>query len=129
MKASIKQRWLKALRNGSFVQGHDQLRSTDADSNRTPTYCCLGVLCELHRKSTKQKGWDANDTYQGAECYPPAHVIRWAGLADNATPDGDINVVFKGAQTKLSVLNDGDTNVTPKALTFKQIADVIEKQL
>ena len=41
MKAEIKQKWLEALRSGSYTQGRNALRSSD------DSFCCLGVLCDL----------------------------------------------------------------------------------
>ncbi|NBQ68164.1 MAG: hypothetical protein EBU46_04735, partial [Nitrosomonadaceae bacterium] len=55
MKAEIKQRWLNALRSGKYKQGEGSLRQLDNEGK--PQYCCLGVLCDLHRISTKRAGW------------------------------------------------------------------------
>lgn len=51
MKASIKKKWLKALRSGDYKQGTGQLRDS------TDCFCCLGVLCDVQgRRWWKQKG-------------------------------------------------------------------------
>ena len=72
MNIRIKEQWIAALRGGEYVQGKNRLRSRD-------TYCCLGVLCDLHAKET---GWTWDrDWYIGVFEHPPAIVLRWAGLS------------------------------------------------
>lgn len=41
LKPEVKQKWLQALRNGSYRQGQHVLRTPHDE------YCCLGVLCDL----------------------------------------------------------------------------------
>lgn len=81
MKADIKQRWVEALRSGQYKQGRGFLKRNNA-------YCCLGVLCELHRQDFPNKGWQLNNQHGGqfsyslrnAVNYPPEEVSDWAGL-------------------------------------------------
>lgn len=42
MKASLKAKWVKALRSGDYAQTTSSLRGRNDDS-----FCCLGVLCEV----------------------------------------------------------------------------------
>ena len=45
MNKRIKNRWIKALRSGEYVQGTDALvTATDAGYDK---FCCLGVLCDV----------------------------------------------------------------------------------
>lgn len=41
LKPEVKQKWLQALRSGSYKQGKHVLRTADNH------YCCLGVLCDV----------------------------------------------------------------------------------
>jgi hypothetical protein len=57
MDKKIKTKWLKALRSGDYKQGQCSLKKVlyegDLDFNnkevkeRTETFCCLGVLCDI----------------------------------------------------------------------------------
>jgi hypothetical protein len=52
-------RWINALRSGTYTPGWSQLRSNPDPFNASrDTYCCLGVLCDLHDKN----GW-CHDSY------------------------------------------------------------------
>lgn len=42
MRPKVKKEWIAALRSGDYRQGRGQLRSEDN------SFCCLGVLCNLH---------------------------------------------------------------------------------
>ncbi len=131
MNAAIKAKWLDALRSGKYEQGAKRLRRNDA-------YCCLGVLCDLHAKTTGSGEWGtfhlgSNDyiTMDGGkrerqDGVLPGAVYEWAGLAT------DDPVVYEGLT--LSQFNDGDDNKDdlstfrePK--TFAEIADLIEAYL
>jgi hypothetical protein len=111
MKPEIKQRWRESLLSGEFKQGRARLKVGDE-------YCCLGVLCELHRRETNGS-WNASQgelnasTYAGNLLALPDVVKEWAGLvADNPTVEG----------IPLAAHNDGGK-------TFRQIADLIEQHL
>lgn len=73
MKKNIKKLWVKALRSGKYKQGCRALRYDNM-------FCCLGVLCDLHRKRTKKKGniW-RNNAYLGYRAGIPEDVQKWAG--------------------------------------------------
>lgn len=48
MKRADRDQWCAALRSGDFLQGtHNLCRGVGTDV-RPLSYCCLGVLCELH---------------------------------------------------------------------------------
>ncbi len=55
MHAELKQRWVEALRSGEFVQGRMHLLAHSAP-DKTPRYCCLGVLCHLAGEELIQLG-------------------------------------------------------------------------
>ena len=46
----FKEKWIKALKSGNYVQGSGSLRKEMDNTNNTssmPTYCCLGVACSV----------------------------------------------------------------------------------
>ena len=121
MDPSIKQRWVSALRSGSYDQGRNHLRSNNK-------YCCLGVLCDLHAQSYSQL-WDLGRgpydsdprrmifEYGGEEAILPEQVVEWSGLDAQ-----DPIVAHDEDLTSITKLND------LKGLSFEEIADLIEEQ-
>lgn len=121
MNPKIKARWLKALRSGKYTQGRFHLRNPDN------TFCCLGVLCDLHAKSSKKKWkWrkipDAPWEYLGESGVLPDDVLAWAGLE----PYPRTVRVWKTGEprvpTDLASMNDGGAG-------FETIANIIDKEL
>lgn len=111
MNARIKAGWLKNLRSGLFKQGTDYLRQGKGNKAR---YCCLGVLTTM---AVKNSVCPAKISYTVDETLAP-DVFKWAEL-----PDCNPNIIDEyGNYTNLAELNDG-------GLSFKKIADLIEKQL
>jgi hypothetical protein len=111
MKKSIRNRWLQALRAGSYRQGAGALRFGN-------TFCCLGVLCDLHSKVAFMS-WEYDEAtgiyrYMGETIVLPREVCVWAGLDDQnpAVP-----------MVMLSTHNDAGK------LSFKRIARLIERRL
>lgn len=79
MNERVKKLWIEALTSGEYEQGVGCLRRGDS-------FCCLGVLCDLHRKEMKGK-WKTEDgldsdvyVYQDSEVILPGSVQDWAGL-------------------------------------------------
>ncbi len=117
MNTSVKKKWIAALTKGEYKQGKRVLKHKD-------TYCCLGVLCDLHsqehtnkwKEGTKQEPEDCS-TYIGCVFTLPDKVMKWAGLEDESP-----EIIFDGESTTLAELNDEDK-------TFKEIAQLIKDQL
>ena len=114
MKQHIKEKWLEALRSGKYKQGKNLLKTEDG-------YCCLGVLCDLHRKSTKSKRnkWQGSYYNCGNEyttSFLPRLVQKWAGID---TKEGEFELK-NGEKEYLTTLND-------QGKSFKQIANYIER--
>ena len=115
MNPEVKSLWLSALRSGEFQQTSGVLQSSD---NR---YCCLGVLCELHRRSHPENKWEnppehlVGFQYLGNRSVLPIPVAEWAGLEDS-------NPIPKDAEQSLAEYNDD-------GLDFNAIADKIERGL
>lgn len=122
MNPEVKKKWVAALRTGHFRQGHDCLRSHD--DSEVKTYCCLGVLCELHRQEVGGVWvWvdDAFPTYAylGEDTALPARVMEWAGLGLSDP------VVAVAPGTDVELLSD----INDRGTSFEKIADLIEAQL
>ena len=111
MVPEIKAKWLAKLRDERTKQGGGGLRNDG--------FCCLGVLCEVHREENPELTWvkwsDRSDSYMGAWRYLPDAVVEWAGLP-NSDPKADLS------RPTLSYLND-------KGYPFAKIADWIEEYL
>jgi len=104
MKASIKARWVKALRSGEYKQGRGSLKSATG-------YCCLGVLASI--VDPDMTTWDGRE---GAfASHGDARQIKLIGQEIAPT-----------VIAKLTTMNDGSSN-TIRARTFKAIASWIEK--
>lgn len=132
MKKSIANKWVKALRSGKYTQIKNNL--TDGVG-----HCCLGVLCELYIKDTKDNIKD-DTCYDGeTELLPPC-VMKWAGMVyDDAEKGNEYankacgTFLIGDKQVCLASWNDGQSrpfrnkdNSVVKG-TFENIADVIEE--
>lgn len=115
MKANILRQWTRALRSGKFKRTMGGLRKV---SQNGVAYCCLGVLCELHRTTAKTElKWDMND-YGGSSSYPPQDTLDWAGLKSE-----DPTLLAKGGSgsgERAATLNDG-------GWSFARIAAALER--
>lgn len=109
MNKKVKKQWLKALRSGEYKQTTNYLKNSDA-------YCCLGILCDIHSKEKNHK-WSVGESYFSQNRGLPDQVLKWANL-----PNDNRYVVYNGKHGQLGNAND-------MGLSFKQIANIIEKQL
>lgn len=114
MKTTIARRWAKALRSGRYVQTTDQLRNGEDEKGR-PKMCCLGVLCDLHAKSTKTE-W-RGDKYLGLHGELPVEVQEWAGIKSDAPDNPTLG------KNQAIAMNDS------LGRSFKQIALAIERNI
>ena len=77
MKKTVMKKWVSALRSGKYKQGTGRLRDSDDQ------FCCLGVLCDLHRRETGKGRW-RDETYIAGDDFhheiTPNAVAAWAGL-------------------------------------------------
>lgn len=117
MKPEIKEQWIRALRSGEYSQWTGMLRSTMG-------YCCLGVLCDLHKRATSEI-WDYNELrddylYLGHKFTLPEEVMKWAGL------DAEDPIVFDSDKETNQTLSDYNDDLK---YTFNQIADLIGANL
>lgn len=111
MNSEIKKMWVEALRSGKYKQAKQNLKTADSK------FCCLGVLCELHRKNCeKPDKWKSQWQrfyYANQGNYIPLTVRQWAEIV-TSNPETSLG--------PLAYLND-------LGYTFEQIADIIEKEL
>lgn len=130
MKPEIKEQWVAALRSGKYQQTRGYLRDSKG-------YCCLGVLTDLYVKQNGREWskWDGSDV-DGTDVYViddqdmnlPMSVVQWAGFPTDdpgvTTPEGIESE--HGDNVALTELNDG--TCTFPAMSFLEIADIIEKE-
>lgn len=136
MKKEVMEKWVAALRSDEYQQIDGRLRSFEPESNGQYSYCCLGVLCDLHRKEHNPDGSDPTYTWGlgiGRSAKPttaygghvddlPAPVREWAGIRDAdpellADPDGN-------GQYSVNIMQLNDDF----SFEFEEIADLIEDQ-
>lgn len=105
MRKEIKDRWVEALRSGEYQQGQKTLKHGES-------FCCLGVLCDLHSKEVGGSWADSrvknHQSYLGVLGFLPVEVHSWAGTR-------------RSTSKELVHLND------KLDYTFEQIADWIEE--
>lgn len=112
MNPDVKAKWVAALRSGEYKQAEGALHRDNA-------FCCLGVLCDLHRKEVNpDKNWepakfDDKFAYLDEHNYPPKEVMDWAGLTQRNPR------VVPG---RIADLND-------RHISFAHIAEIIENTL
>ena len=111
MKKTIKNRWLAALRSDKYRQGTEALRSGN-------TFCCLGVLCDLHAQATFVT-WEYDEptgrySYLGETILLPLAVCEWAGIE---------------AQNPLALSVFLTTHNDARGRSYKQIARLIDTHL
>jgi hypothetical protein len=137
--------WLKELRSGEYEQGTQSLHPGQH------SYCCLGVACETFKKATGRGEWSLIDDRPNP-CFKAVgtdeekerfdvdgsdHALVWA---DSATLPivvadwlfGDYKEInpradFKSDQDFTQFVSCGLAESNDGGLTFKEIADAIER--
>lgn len=129
MNREVMEKWVTALRSGKYEQVAGELRApVSAREPQHYGYCCLGVLCELHRQELDdpadgQWGTNRSDnaTYMGTDSVLPTAVRDWAGLTVS-NPMLEFPAKSGTVQAQVTEANDD------WSLTFAEIADAIESQ-
>jgi|HubBroStandDraft_4_1064222.scaffolds.fasta_scaffold00027_30 hypothetical protein len=102
MDATIKKKWVKALRSGRYKQTDSQLYDARIDA-----HCCLGVLCRVVRAERDGEAFIWDGEIDALEL--PLPLLAHVGM--------------DGAQMgEVAKMNDDGK-------TFKEIANYIERQL
>ncbi|WP_460993954.1 hypothetical protein, partial [Staphylococcus aureus] len=84
MNQRVKKLWIKALLSGEYLQMHGALRGVTKGDEIG--YCCLGVLCDVYRKSnlSSKVKWVETDsctfTLFREEVGLPEKVKKWSGV-------------------------------------------------
>lgn len=106
MIPEIKAKWVAALRSGEYAQGQQKLKHLGG----TPTFCCLGVLCDILAPEAWEESSSHFGIHDGKEENPSPRIQEMAGI-------DAVSV------TELIQMND------IQAKSFDQIADWIEATL
>ena len=110
MNKTVIRKWAEALESGEYMQGYGQLYDGE-------TYCCLGVLCQLHMQETGEV-WEEDEDgmhcYLGHANYLPATVANWAGL--EMVP----SVKYDSKRESLDLLNDNMIGFNEIAISIRE---------
>ena len=146
LKPTIKKLWINALRSNTYKQGIGSLHTHDNN-----TFCCLGVLCDIHRTKTLKKEnniWETHRqllfraSYLDSVDILPKQVRDWAFTSDDVLlnpvisikdlPIPILHLVEDHDSYELRYILNGislaELNDILK-LSLNQIADVIENCL
>lgn len=123
MKQEIAMEWAAALESGEYSQTIGTLH----DSNG---FCCLGVLCDIHKKHNPDMDWQ-HGRYMDTLDDLPSGVMDWAGIRDS---EGTF-MIEEGVRTKVNgarslvALNDGDKSPVMEIPqhSFAEIAAVVRE--
>lgn len=129
MKPEIAKRWIDALNSGVYKQTKDVL--CKLDENNKPSYCCLGVLCELYRDENHIKtavcdSWDECFdvlAYAGNIEILPEDVRKWAGMKTSKGILPQTDPVYQ--QNCLASINDGGAGFDEMAELIKEYYPVL----
>jgi hypothetical protein len=110
MNKNVAMKWIKALRSGKYKQGQGKLQYADS-------YCCLGVLCKIAPKNVTKQYWQGTikSGLAGTSLSSQPNVKKWAEIQSD-------DVVTFGP-----TFFDTLTSLNDRRFSFKQIADIIEK--
>ncbi len=139
--ASARAAWVAALRSGKYKQTKHVLKSL----NGVPSYCCLGVACEVaieagldleHGEIVKEgiaKPVVGVYGEEGDSESLPQEVMEWLGMN---VSDGGFNMETERWHGVIRDLDLGEVNsqrvnktlasLNDRGATFAQIADIIE---
>jgi hypothetical protein len=112
MDATLKAKWLEALRSGKYAQTSGQLRLGNC-------FCCLGVLCDIFNP----KGWDTpkNSSYSYEWFYGEG--------PDESREVGVLPHAFRISSGISSDLQDRLISLNDDGAPFSEIAAYIEANL
>lgn len=116
MNKEIKKVWIDALRSGKYKQGPDNMYCEGK-------HCCLGVLAEIY--ATTELGMSPKDARANMPALCDGYLAGWneEGMGEfPAKPISSWAGIKRNTEEALAGMND-------EGITFKQIADYIEKKL
>ena len=131
MNPEIKAMWLDALRSGKYKQAQGVLHLINENE---PSYCCLGVLCDLAIKNgvkldiehdRKTETLSSVVSYDGMMDMLPKAVMEWSGLETNNgtfTEEFDDGPYGLPRLAELSLAEENDNGTS-----FEHLANIIEQ--
>lgn len=136
MKEDVKERWIKALRSGEYLQAYGAFTIHSDTTGKPYEYCCLAVLTDLAiKEGAVPLAWDSTGlcathpidrngrledadfaTYDAGDSVDfsgqlPMAVAEWAGLDESNPIIDGISAITR---------NDSETQ------SYEEIADAIE---
>lgn len=127
LRPEIKERWLKALRSGNYIQGQGCLRKNE-DPNK---FCCLGVLADIMELETEDNAarysylFPLNgDQRRNAYMIPVPYMEKLMEETNEPVrlPHGDITDVQE-------LINHLAAHMNDTGESFETIAQFIEEHL
>ena len=115
-----REQWLTALESGKYKQGMGQLRGRETEKS-SYKYCCLGVLCNLHKD--KKNKWDEDHFMSEYPKADPTDSWEDEGEYWDMPPDSFLDKVKVDSYLaeKLATMNDNGK-------TFKEIAAFLRRK-
>jgi hypothetical protein len=112
MKKEIKDKWVKALRSGEYLQCQDTLHKKNSEGQ--DTFCCLGVLTNLYVEETGDAhAWSSHGALS-------SKTMKWSGIKNNNGFFTENKFKKYKCRRYLTELND------VLYFNFNEIADVID---
>lgn len=127
MDKEWKEKWIAALRSGNYEQSQGQLSTLH--KNGSTTFCCLGVLCDIHPDVKEVKiGPENSDLNMGWVEYYFADKNDMGRLPENFRDTLKMELEY---EDQLIAMNDGDGDGSDYGYEadFKEIADYIEENM
>lgn len=113
MDAELKEKWIRALRGGYYQQCQGKLR---VFKDGLPSYCCLGVLCEVAGVKISPNG-DTTEAFRGeGPLYQEVYDLLGVSASHSTLPN------------RLVEMNDAPQYEGQKK-SFAEIADWIEENV
>lgn len=125
-QVELVRKWIEALRSGEYKKAKHLLMSL-TKTQRKPSFCCLGVLCEI-------KGVERQDDFAACKGYYVIPQGQTAHRHDTSIPE-EIFQEWTGLLTQDEMDYHGDTlrddlmARNDGGMSFKHIANLIEKRL
>ena len=115
MKKSIAMKWARALESGRYKQNQGALRTKNFEGK--PSYCCLGVLCNITKTTKWEHKNGCNGQLYGEAGVLPQEIMKKTGIST-------ANPIVRTDEGDTSLVNLNDK----LNYSFKQIAKIIRKE-
>ena len=128
MNKEIKEKWLTALRSGSYKQGQGSLHTKNLKGESK--FCCLGVLVDQIKDPDKGQAWE-----DGLKPMSPSSEATVPFITGNTKENYEerLHCDLSEEMTRQVGLNDYSTakliRMNDTGSSFEEIADHIERVL